>query len=230
MLVGLLACSASGPAPGAPLPGRLAGGKPEGLFFFMDVFNRQAIYYFTPDGRVYEEPASFTPAGLAAVVPKERGAVEVNGEEMTVKWDEGAPETHRYKYDATGFEWNGSFVRVGPFASAKQLAGTFEGHNDAIATDANELTSYRTLVLQPDGSFTRDTYAAAHLEASTGITTDVASAADQAGHWTLDGWFLTLTDGHGTVRDIAFPTATDDKSGQTQYFRFHGTSYRNASH
>ncbi|MGI4874024.1 MAG: hypothetical protein ACRYFX_22925 [Janthinobacterium lividum] len=237
LLLGLLACSSSGsPKDGAPLPGRLAAGKPEGLFFFMDTFNRQDVYYFTPDGRVYRSPTDFTAAGLAAVDAQWRGAFELNGDQMTVKWDGRDVQTQHYQFDPTGFEWDGSFVGVGPFADAKQLTGTFEGHNDAIAVDANTTTLYRTLAFQPDGTFTRDNYAAAHLDSrrgtdsdAPGTVTDAAAASNQAGHWTLDGWFLTLTDEKGTVRSVAFPTSTDDKTGKVLYFRFNGTSYRNTS-
>ena len=236
-LLGLAACSSSGSTKdGAPLPGSLSAGKPEGLFFFMDVFNKQDVYYFTLDGRVYRNPADFTAVGLAAVDAQWRGAFEVNGDQMTVKWDGREPQTRHYKYDDTGFEWDGSFICVAPFADAKQLAGTFEGHNDAVAVDANTATLYRTLSFQPDGTFARDTYAAAHLDSRPGTTsdapgtvTDASATANQAGHYTLDGWFLTLTDGQGTVRGVAFPTSTDDKTGKVLYFRFNGTSYRNSN-
>ncbi|QKG55705.1 hypothetical protein GKZ68_03040 [Hymenobacter sp. BRD128] len=204
----------------------------------MNVFNRQGLYYFTPDGRVYADPTDFTDAGLAAVGPQSRGAFEVNGAEMTVKWDQGAPETHPYKSDPTGFEWNGSFVGIGPFADAKQLVGTFEGHNDAVTVDANSTAVYRTLVFQPDGTFTRDNYAAIHLDsrpstgadpgAAPGTVADGSASSQQAGHWSLDGWFLTLTDAQGTIRALAFPLDQDDKTDKLNRFRFNSTTYRAA--
>lgn len=192
----------------------------------MDVFNRQDVYYFTPDGRVYRNPASFTAAGLAAVDPQWRGAFAINGAQMTVKWDGRAPQTRNYRFDPTGFEWDGSFICVGPFASAQQLNGSFEGHNDAIATDANTLSLYRTLHFLPNGTFTRDLYAAAHLETNGGKTTDAASASNQTGHWALNGWYLTLTDAQGTTRGVAFRTDWDEKTDKTLKFRFNGTSYK----
>ena len=63
----------------APLPGKTTGGRPVGLFFFMDVFNNQKVYYFTPAGQVYVNPVDFSPTGLAAVADAQRGTFALNG-------------------------------------------------------------------------------------------------------------------------------------------------------
>lgn len=211
-----------------PVAGSTEGSKPVGLFFFMDLFNHEALYYFAPDGQVYYNPEHFTPAALAAVDVKSHGTYARSGDEMTVKWANGLDQTFAYHSDPTGFSWNGSFVCVGPFASSGQFQGTFEGHNAAVQVDANSLALYRTLHFKPDGTFGRDNYAAAHLETDAGATNDVASAAQQAGHWKLDGWYLTLTDAGGqTVRALAFPTSLDEKTNKAYYFRFNGTTYKN---
>ena len=229
-VLAVAACSSGGSA-GGPLPGSTAGGKPVGLFFFMDVFNNQHVYYFTPAGQVYVDPADCSAAGLAAVDAHRRGTFAVGGGHMSVKWADGQTKTGNYHSDPTGFGWEGSFVCVAPFASAQQLRGTFDGRNAAVAVDANSATLFRTLTFNPNGTFTRDNYAAAHVETNTGAATEASSASQQAGRWSLSGWYLTLTDARGTVRGLAFPTSTSDdtKSGKVLYFRFNGTSYKNAN-
>jgi hypothetical protein len=218
---------AAAPGPGLPpLPGRTTGGKPVGLFFFMDVFNNERVYYFTPAGQVYVDPANFSPAGLAAVDPRWRGTYAVNSNQMTVRWAAGQPSTFNYHSDPTGFSWNGGFVCVGPFSSARQLLGTFEGRNAAVSVDANSLAVYRTLNFKADGTFTRDNLADGHLETNAGSVTEVSGNSKQAGRWSLSGWFLTLTDGQGTIRNLAFPTSLDEKTGKAYYFRFNGTTYK----
>lgn len=212
----------------APLAGRTTGGKPVGLFFRMDLSDNQSVYYFTPAGKVFVNPASFSPAGLAAVGPHWRGSYAVNGKEMTIKWEADPAETYRFTFDPTGFHFNASFVGVGPFASAQQVVGIFEGRNAAVRVDANSAALYQTLNFKADGTFTRDNLAASHSEARAS-TIDANSASQQAGRWRLNGWFLTLTDGRGTAHGVAFPTVTSDytRTGKVLYFRFNGTTYSN---
>jgi hypothetical protein len=220
--------AAAGPVVGAmPLPGRMASGQPHGLFQYLSLFNEHRLYYFTPAGQVYVNPANFSAAGLAAVSPAWRGTFAINGKQMTIKWADGHATTGNYHYDPTGFGCEGSFVCVGPFGSARQLVGTFEGRNAATSVDANSLAVYRTLHLKADGTFTRDNLADAHAETNSGFTTDASGTSRQAGRWSLNGWVLTLADAQGTVRGLAFPTSTDDKTGEAIYFNFNGTIYHN---
>ncbi len=226
------ACSAgsaeSGSA-GGLLPGSTAGGKPVGLFFFVSSsdFTNQRVYYFTPTGQVYKDPTDFS-AALAALAPAQRGSYAVSGKQMTIKWANGSTTTGNYHADPSGFSCEGSFMCVAPFASPRQLAGTFDGQNAAVTVDANSLALFRTLALKADGTFTRDTYAASHSEVrhadNSGLATDAASSGpQQAGHWKLDGWYLTLTDAQGhTARDIAYPVGTDSK---VTLFHFNGIAY-----
>jgi hypothetical protein len=209
------------------MPGRLASGRPVGLFYYMSVFNEQRLYYFTPAGQVYVDPANYSPAGLAAVSPAWRGTFAINGKQMTIKWADGHTTTGNYHYDPTGFSSEGSFVCVGPFANSRQLVGTFEGRNAAISVDASSLAVYRTLHFNADGTFTRDNLAASHAETNSGFTTETTGKSKQAGRWSLNGWVLTLADAQGTVRALAFPTIADDKTGKVSYFRFNGTTYHN---
>ncbi|WP_151087822.1 hypothetical protein [Hymenobacter baengnokdamensis] len=216
------------------LPGSTAGGKPVGLFFFVSSsdFNNQHTYYFTPAGQVYVDPTDFSAAALAAVGPGQHGTYAVTGQQMTIKWANGTTKTGHYHADPSGFSCEGSFMCVAPLANPRQLVGTFEGHNAAVTVDANSLAAFRTLVLKPDGTFTRDSYAASHSEShhadNSSFNTDAASTgAQQAGHWKLDGWYLTLTDAQGTARGVAFRTDWDEKTDQTKIFRFNGTSYKN---
>lgn len=237
LLMTLLACSAAESAtPGAPLPGSTAGGRPVGLFFFVSSsdFNNQHTYYFTPAAQVYVDPANYTAAGLAAVSAAWRGTFAVSGPQMTIKWADGRTTSGNYHADPSGFSCQGSFMCVAPFASARQLVGTFEGRNAAVTVDANSLAVFKTLNIQADGTFTRDLYAASHSEVrhgdGSGLATDAATTKPrQAGHWTLNGWFLTLADAQGTVQAVAFPTDWDDKTGKTRKFQFNGTGYRNTS-
>ncbi|GAA4495064.1 hypothetical protein GCM10023172_06170 [Hymenobacter ginsengisoli] len=219
-----------------PLPGSTAGGKPVGLFFFVSSsdFNNQRTYYFTPAGQVYVDPTDFSAVALAAVPPGQHGSYAVNGKQMTIKWANGSTTAGNYHADESGFSCEGSFMCVAPLASAKQLAGTFEGHNAAVSVNANSLAAFRTLTLKPDGTFTRDNFTASHSESrhsdKSSFNTDAASTGpQQAGRWKLDGWYLTLTDAQGTARGVAFRTDWDEKTDQTKIFRFNGTSYKNTN-
>ena len=225
----------------APLPGSTAGGRPVGLFLNMTGSNRQYVYYFTPAGQVYVDPANFSAAALQAVPPDWRGTYSTAGKEITIKWAGGQAETHAFRHDPTGFGWSGnSFVCVGPFVNPRQLVGTFEGSNSALGLDANSLTLASTLCFQPDGTFTRASLADSHSQTNQdhatsksagGYTTDASAASQQAGRWSLSGWWLTLTDARGTVRGLAFPSYTVDgtKAGKAASFRFNGTTYRNTA-
>ena len=51
---------------------------------------------------------------------------------------------------------------------------------------------------------------------------ETGGTSQQAGKYTLDGWYLTLTDAQGhRVRDIAYPVGT----GKVNLFNFNGMAY-----
>ncbi len=231
LLASLSACKAQ--TSKLPLAGSTTGGRPVGLFYYVGGYKYDITrtYYFTPTGQVYVEPTDFSAAGLAALEPSARGTFAINDKEMTIKWANGQSTSGAFHFDATGFGCQGSYICVAPVGDAQRLVGTFEGRNAARSFDANTLAVFKTLNLKADGTFTRDNYAASHSESrhsddSRFVTDASSTAAQQAGRWSLDGWYLTLTEASGTVRSVAYRVDWDEKTDKTKRFRFNGTSYQ----
>lgn len=120
---------------------------------------------------------------------------------------------------------HGAFVGIGPFANARQLLGTFEGSNSAGSSTGSVVAS-STLVFRADGTYGDSRMGTASVRTPQS-TTDASSSKATAGRWALAGWLLTLTDGKGkTVQGLAFPTETDDQTGQVTRFCFNNVGYK----
>lgn len=229
----LLSCSdASGrAADGSPLAGKVVAGKTLGLFFMTRYWVGQSLekaaYYFVPTGQVYQNPTGFTATALAAVPAGRRGSYAVAGGKMTIKWADGHTSASPVEAGSPdGFGWDaGVFLGVKPFASARQLAGAFEGGN-FISSDAGGLSVSSDLTFRPDGTYAQAGAATGHAT-SAGSTTQVGSAGSGGGQWQLRDWVLTLTAATGkTTSGVAFPVETDEKTGQVTRFYFNNVAYK----
>jgi hypothetical protein len=222
---------AAGGTPVQPLAGRVAGGRPLGLFFmtrYQMAFRslEKASYYFTPSGQVYVDPTGFSAAELAAVPASSRGTYSHAGSTLTVRWANGQTESSTVEPQATTFGWNmGIFLAVRPFASAQQLQGSFEGGN-SVSTSGGGASNSSSFTFRPDGTFSRSS-AGSVSSTGSGTTARAGGSSAGAGRWQLSGWLLTLADANGqTRRGVAYPIETDSKTGQVTRFYFDGIAYK----
>ncbi len=218
-----------GGAAGDPVAGSLDGGKPVGLFFvtknILGNF-RTMTYYFSPEGVAYENPPGLSPTELAATPAGSQGRYTVDGQTLSIAWTGSEqPETDDMTTLDGGFGWSGGaiFSAVGPFKSADQLVGSFEGGVSTIASAMGQAVVSKSLTFNADG-----TYTGSGVATSTSVTessvAETGGTSSQSGHWTLDGWYLTLTDAQDhTVRDIAYPVNTS--SSDVSLFNFNGMAY-----
>ena len=213
----------AGPAPQA---GRMVGGRPVGLFFVTkSVLGRfmTMSYYFSPDGVAYENPVGLSAAELAATPAKSKGRYSVTGKTLTIAWNGyPKPEAAEMNMLGGGFSWSGGsiFSAVGPFTSAAQLVGKFEGGSSTYSPMGGVLSS-RTLTFRPDGTFTGGGVVTVTSVTERSVA-ETGGSSNQTGRWSLSGWYLTLTDAQGhTIRDVAYPIGT----GKVSLFNFNGTAY-----
>ncbi|MFD1469134.1 hypothetical protein ACFQ48_12945 [Hymenobacter caeli] len=217
------------PAPGpAPVAGHLEGNKPVGLFFVTkSVLGnfRTLSYYFSPEGVAYENPVGLSPAELAATPEKSKGRYTVAGKALSIAWTGyPQPETAAMNRLGGGFSWSGGsiFSAVGPFKGPGQLLGTFEGGTSTYASAVGQSVVSSTLTFRADGTYTSSGVATVTTATARGVA-ETGGSSQQAGHWKLDGWYLTLTDAQGhTARDVAYPVGTDAK---VTLFQFNGMAY-----
>lgn len=223
--------AAAAPAAVGPLPqaGHMVGNKPVGLFFVtkMVLGNfRTLTYYFGPDGMAYEAPVGLSAAGLAATPANSKGRYSVSGKTLSIAWNGyPKPEAAEMNMLGGGFSWSlGSiFSAVGPFKSASQLVGTFEGGSSTYASAMGQAVVSKTLTFNADGTY-RGSGVSTVTTTTERSVAETGGTSSQAGHWRLDGWLLTLTDAQGhTTRDVAYPVG-DGKSKVT-LFNFNGTAY-----
>ncbi|GAA4495060.1 hypothetical protein GCM10023172_06160 [Hymenobacter ginsengisoli] len=225
---------ATRPAVAAPLAGRVAGGKPQGLFFMTRYWIgthslEKAAYYFTPTGQAYQNPTGFGAADLAALPAGSRGSYTVAGNTLTIKWADGHTSTSSLEdVHADAFNWDtGIFLGVKPFANAQQLAGTFEGGN-SISTSSGSAAVSSGLTFRADGTYTGGSASSFSGKDTDGNATyDAGSSGTGAGHWSLNGWVLNLTNAQGqTKRGVAFPFELDEKTGRVVRFYFDNVAYK----
>lgn len=217
------------PAAGsAPVAGRLVGGKPVGLFF---VTKSQLgrfftmTYYFAPNGIAYEDPLGLSAAELAATPARNKGRYSVAGKTLSIAWTGAAkPESAEMHPLTGGFSWADAlniFSAVGPFKSSSQLVGSFEGGSSTYSPMGGVLSS-RSLKFNADGTYTGGGVVTATTVTERSVA-ETNGSSKQTGRWSLNGWYLTLTDAQGhSIRDIAYPVGTDAK---VTLFNFNGTAY-----
>jgi hypothetical protein len=163
----------------------------------------KAVWYFAPDGRVYENLATgFSEADLAAHQGR-HGTYDVAGSTLTISWSDGTTRAGEMEMDATGFAWDtGLFVPVGPFDGSRSIAGTYTGGTSLSFAGGSTLAS-NTLELRADGTYAR--HGAASISGEGGAYAAGGQSA-AGGRWSLSGYTLTLAGANGeVVRGIAFP-------------------------
>ncbi|MDO7852049.1 hypothetical protein [Hymenobacter convexus] len=212
-----------------PVAGHMVGNKPVGLFFVTkSVLGnfRTMSYYFSPEGVAYENPLGLSAAELAATPAKSKGRYSVAGKTLSIAWTGyPKPEVDDMNMLGGGFSWSGGaiFSAVGPFRSASQLVGSFEGGTSTYASAMGQATVSKSLTFNADG-----TYRSGGVATVTSVTersvAETGGSSANAGRWRLDGWLLTLTDAQGhTVRDVAYPVG--DGKGKVTLFQFNGLAY-----
>ncbi|WP_460504385.1 hypothetical protein, partial [Hymenobacter agri] len=148
----------AGPA-AAPLAGKMVAGRPQGLFFMtrmLIAFHslEKATFYFVPNGQVYRNPIDFSAASLNGLPATDRGTFSVSGRQMTVKWADGQVSTSDIENSqANAFNWDtGMFLGTGPFTSARQLVGAFEG-GTSVSSSSGSAAVVSGLTFRADGSY-----------------------------------------------------------------------------
>lgn len=217
------------PAGASPLAGKLVNGKPVGLFFMTRslymVGLRSFTYYFTPAGRVYCDPPGLTAPELAATKPENQGKYWVSGRKLSIQFtNDKEPETDDISRLDGGFGWAGGsiFSGHGPFASPRELVGSYEG-GSSFASVMGTVLSSKSLTFNADGTYTGGGVVSATTVTERSVS-DVGTSNQQRGRWSLSGWYLTLTDAQGhTLRDVAYPVT--ETNGHASLFQFNGTAY-----
>ncbi len=216
------------PAAGAlPVAGRVVGGRPVGLFFMTRYIMawhslEKSTWYFAPDGRVFHNPGALDAAGYAALPPADRGTLRPGSN--TLSWANGQSEKFVME-DATANSFSydmGIFVGMGPFKSARELVGRFEGGNSVTSAATSS-----SLDLRADGSYSGSSVASVSAT-STESTVRAGSTGTTGGRWSQSGWVLTLTDAAGQPvrRGLAYPIERDAKTGQVVRFYFDNVAYK----
>ncbi|QKG55707.1 hypothetical protein GKZ68_03050 [Hymenobacter sp. BRD128] len=225
---------AAGPAGDAtqPLAGSVAGGRPVGLFFMSRYLMalhslEKATYYFTPGGQVFVNPTGFSASSLASLPAGQRGSYTQAGSKLTVRWASGQTEDSAVEPQASTFGWSmGLFLAVRPFASAQQLVGSFEGGN-SVSLGGGSTAVVSGLAFRPDGTYTRTGTSSISTGTDADGTAHAGASGTCTGRWSLNGWLLTLTSAQGqTIRGVAYPIETDDKTGQLTRFYYGSMAYK----
>ena len=217
-----------------PVKAQWESGTPEGLYL-MTRFNSFSgslavhSYYFTDDGRVYEDLEDGFADEQLATHKGRHGTVKVEGDSMTLTWSDGDAEKSDVERSETGFAWNvATFTPVKPFEDRAELVGQWEGGHSSSYGGSTAVTS-RTFDLKEDGTFSGGSAGSIVSESDESVVTG-GGAGKHAGKWELDGYALVLTFDGGTVRrGIAFPYDDSSTPVKPDRFFFGGTMYRKQS-
>lgn len=199
-----------------PAPASFQNGAPVGLFFMTRFrpFTRtleKLVWYFAPDGTVYQDPEyGFSQRDLASH-GRPQGSVEVAGKTLTVRWLDGKTTSgivERNAGEPGAFTWdNATFVPARPFAGDKSIAGRYEGE-ESISFSGNRAAISRTLELRADGTFLW--HGVSFLTSTTEVNHVIAASngVDSTGRWHGSGHLIVLVDEQGNIyRRVAFPWA-----------------------
>lgn len=232
MILALAACggaSAGGGGDEPPAAG-IVDGRPVGLFFMTRFWSytnslEKAVWYFAPDGRVYQNLASgFSEADLQAHQGN-RGTYEVSDGNLKVTWPDGKVTESPFQADGGAFHWEGGiFTAVEPFDADRSLAGTYEG-GESFSSGGNGAFTSKTMQLRPDGTFSRVAMASVQSTSSESAV-DAGSQGGSEGTWQVGGYSLVLTGADGSVqRGNAFPYDDTETPVYPDRMYFSGTMY-----
>jgi len=234
LVLALAACGGASAAGGAddPPAAAMVDGKPVGLFFMTRFWSytnslEKAVWYFAPDGRVYQNLASgFSAADLQAHQGN-HGTYEVADGKLKVTWADSKVTEGSITADAGGFGWDGGiFTAVKPFEDGKSLAGTYEGGESFNSGGGNSASASNTIELRPDGTFRRVGIASVQSTTSESVV-ESGSQSGGDGKWEVAGYSLLLTGADGKVqRGIAFPYDDKDTPVYPDRMYFAGTMYK----
>jgi hypothetical protein len=215
-----------------PAPARFDSGAPVGLYFMTRFWAytgslEKAVWYFAPDGTVYQHlETGFSPADLE-LHPGQRGRCIYEGDTCEVTWSDGKRSRGRIERSASGFSWNaGSFTPVRPFDPARPLAGIYEG-SETVSSRGSRAAVASTLELRPDGTYTWS--GVSFLSATSDASRVIAGAngTDSQGRWHAGTLSIVLVDARGHVyRRIAFPLDDEKTPVNPDRIFFGGTLFQ----
>jgi hypothetical protein len=234
LILVLSACGggAAGGGGDDPPKAEIADGKPTGLFFMTRFWSytnslEKVVWYFAPDGHVYQNLASGFSAEDLQAHQGNRGTYEVSGGKLKVTWADGKVTEGDIKADGTGFSWDGGiFTAVQPFDADKSLAGTYEGGESFNSGGGNSASASNTLELREDGTFRRAGVASVQSTSDQSVV-EAGTQGQADGTWKVAGYSLVLTGADGKVqRAIAFPYDDKDTPVYPDRMYFAGTMYK----
>ena len=218
--------------PDLPAPASFQNGRPVGLFFMTRFWSstgslEKGVWYFAPDGTVYQNLESGFSAEDLAAHRGPKGTCSVTADKLEVTWSDGKKTGSTLEPGAsgTGFGWNaGMFSAVTPFENSADVAGVYEG-GESLGGGSSAAVSQR-LELRQDGTFSSSGVSFAGT-ATTASRVSVGGTSVSTGRWELDGLSLTLTDASGTVlRRIVFPHDDETTPLKPDRMFFGGILYR----
>ena len=177
---------------------------------------KYATWYFAPDGKVYYNPErGFAPEELGTT-PEMYGSYSLSGSDLTVTWPSQEASTAALQAIGDGFTWNGTlFTPARPFASAQKLTGNKFKFTRAVTEGADAVVKGFTIKFNADGTYT---------------TEAINVPAQVAGHWKLQGYYLTLADASNQVSHcVCFPIDYETTAAYPDQLYFTGGLYTNVA-
>lgn len=184
---------------------------PVGLYFMTRYSGgvlEKAAWYFTPEGRVYQNVEAGLGAADLAAHKGPKGTYQLLGTELEIAWADGTKVKTGFEPDQTDknvFMWDmGIFTPVTPFDDGQALVGAYEG-GESLSHGGNAVMVARSLEFKADGTYAVE--GVASISGSTDATKLYAgSQGETHGAWKFSDGTVTLTRSDGAVlRWIAFP-------------------------
>jgi len=216
----------------APIPSRITPAGPEGLFFMTRFWMatgslEQKLWYFTPDGRVFDSPGGvFTPEQLERD-SRRHGRGSLANKKLTVKWSDGKVTESNFEIDSAGkgFAWDAGIFSAVAKPDWSKVSGYFEG-GASFSNSSGSGAAISGLTLRSDGTFTLSRSASLRSENPTSIATAGSVAAPLEGKWKGEGYEMTLTFADGrTERHVSFPTPDARDASKVGMLFFNGSMH-----
>jgi hypothetical protein len=215
-----------------PATAKWTSGAPVGLYFMTRFWAptsslEKTVWYFAPDGTVYENLTDgFSAADLAAHKGR-RGKGAMVGDKLEVTHADGKTTSSKFSADKGGFGWNGGiFTAVKPLPAAAVLAGKYEGGQNLASAAGVAITS-RSLELRADGTYSSGAVSSVSSSSDRSQVSVGSSRAAPSGTWAAGAYSITLTDGAGKAkRAIAFPYDDASTPLTPDYLYIGGTLFK----